>query len=456
MSDLLVLDGIVVTMDKDRSRIKDGAVLIDENRIVRIGKSEELRKEGADKIIRANGGMILPGFVDSHTHAQSTITSLKGFGLEAPGSGLYKRLMTIRVFVPEKQRYFLAMGGCLTALRSGITTIADWDFGENEVAKVVRDIGLRGLLSEYTYGIDFHKTREMGHHVFSEEEADRTFNLALKFIEDWHGKANGRITCSLGPHAPDTCPPEFLSKIREEANKRDLLINTHLAQSDDEVAYVQKLYGKTPTEYLNDEKMLGEKTVVAHCVKIGDVGIDILAKTKTNITICPHIYARRGGTTAMMKFIDAGCNVGLGTDGSMDMVRFMDNGRMAVAFRNNCFGENYEIPSAYKMIEMATINSAKVIGMDKEIGSLEPGKKADIIIVDSMKSHMVPNVDPVTNLVYYGNLNDIKTVIVDGIPVMEEYEIKTINEFNMLEKVQTAARKTWNRFYEDEKDMQIH
>jgi 5-methylthioadenosine/S-adenosylhomocysteine deaminase len=449
MSDLLVLGGMVFTMDNNRKRIKDGAILVNNNRIIKIGKSEELRKEGADKIIDAKGGMILPGFVDSHTHSQSTITSLKGFGLEAPGGGLYKRLMTIRVFVPEKQRYYLAMGGCLTALRSGITTIADWDFGEKEVAKVVRDVGLRGLLSEYTYGIDFHKTKEMGYHVFSEEEADRTFKLALQLIEDWHGKANGRITCSLGPHAPDTCPPEFLSKISKEADKRDLLINTHLAQSDVEVTFVKKLYGKGPTEYLYDENILGKKTVVAHCTRIKDSGISMLSKTKTNVSICPQIYARGGGTTAMMKFAEAGCNVGLGTDGTMDMIRSMEAGRMAVAFRNKFLGENYAVPCAYDMIEMATINSARVIGMDKEIGSLELGKKADIIIIDSMKSHMVPNIDPISNLVYYGNLNDINTVIVDGIPIMEKYNIKTIDEFKMLEKVQITAKDIWNRFNHD-------
>jgi 5-methylthioadenosine/S-adenosylhomocysteine deaminase len=451
----MVLGGTVVTMDKDRKRIVDGAVLVEGNKIVKVGKANELKKEGAEYVIDASSDLILPGFVDSHTHAQSTITSLKGYGLETPGGGLYKRLMTIRVNVPENERYSLAMGGCLTALRSGITTVADWDFGENEVAKVVRDIGLRGVLSEYTYGIDFHKTKDAGHHVFSDEEADRTLKLAFKLVEDWHGKANGRITCTLGPHAPDTCPPEFLSRIKEEAEKKDLWINTHLAQADDEVKYVKKLYGKTPTEYLRDEKILGEKTFVAHITRINEAGIGILASTGTRVSVCPHIYARRGGTTAMMKFLEAGCNVGIGTDGAMDMVRFMDSGRMAVAFRNNYLNENYAVPSAERMVELATIDSAKVVGMENEIGSLESGKKADIIIIDLKKPHMVPMIDPVANLVYYGNLNDVKTVIVDGKPIMKDYSIKTINEAKMLEGTQESAVNTWNRFYPDEEDMKL-
>ena len=315
------------------------------------------------------------------------------------------------------------------------------------VARAVKDLGLRGLLSEYTYGIDFHKTRDAGHHVFSRDEEERTLALALKFVDEWHGKAEGRIKCSLGPHAPDTCPPEFLSKIREEAERRGLMINVHLAQGDDEVRYVMEQRGKTPTEYLRDEGILGERTFVAHCTRIDDDGIGILAETKTKIAICPHNYAKQGGTTAMMKFIEAGCPVGLGTDGAPDMIRFMEAARMAVAFRNKLFGEAYQIPSAQRVLELATIDAAKVIGMENEVGSLEVGKKADIIIVDMKRPHLTPNVDPVANMVYYGNGNDVKTVVIDGIIVMEDWEIKTIDEEKALERTQLAAEETWTRFY---------
>ncbi len=362
--------------------------------------------------------------------------------------------MTIREHVPEDERYYLAMGGCLSDVRFGTTTIADWDFGEEAVARAIQDLGLRALISEYVYGIDFHKTRDAGKHVFSAEEADRTLKLGLDLVDDWHGEADGKIKCSLGPHAPDTCPPDFLAKIRDEADKRDLRINTHLAQSDEELKYVKELYNKTPVEYLQDERILGSKTSVAHCTRITDEGIKILAKTNTSISVCPRIYARRGESTALMKFLRAGCTVGLGTDGGPDMIRYMETAIVSSAFRNTFLGEE-KAPNAQRVLELATIDAAKTIGMQHEIGSLEPGKKADIVIVDMKSPHLVPNVDPVANIVYYGSGSDVKTVIIDGKIVMKDRIIKTVDEREVLEKNQTAAEKIWERYYSHKKEFAL-
>ena len=448
MVDLLVLGGTVVTMDSRRRRIRDGAVAIEGNEIIHVGEAGELKRDGADIVIHAEGDLVLPGFVDTHTHSQSTITSLRGYGLEAPGGGLYQRLMTIRVKVPEEERYYLAMGGCLSALRFGTTTVADWDFGENETARAVRDTGLRGLLSEYVYGIDFHETRDAGTHVFSQEEADRTLAAGLKLVDDWHGEAGGRITCSLGPHAPDTCPPELLSRIREDADGRGLRINTHLAQSREELRYVEKMYGKTPVEYLRDEGILGDKTFVAHCTHITDDGVEALRETDTKICVCPRVYARRGGSTALMKFLEAGCTVGLGTDGGPDMVRYMESAIIASAFRRTFLGE-VPAPDAQRVLELATIDAAGVLGMEGEVGSLEEGKKADVIIVDMKRPHMIPNVDPVANLVYYGSGSDVRTVIIDGEVVMEDWTVRTVDESEVLARTQRAAEDAWLRYYPD-------
>ncbi len=448
MIDLLVLGGTVVTLDPRRRRIGNGAVAVNGNKIAQVGKAHEFEDVQAAITINADGDLVVPGLVDTHFHAQSTTSALKGYGLEAPDSrDLYQRRMPIRVSVPDKERYYLAMGGCLSALRFGTTTVADQEFGEDITATVVRDLGLRGLLSEFIYGIDICKTRDAGFHVFSRQEAERTLDLALKLVRDWHGRANGRITCSLGPHAPDTCPPDLLKSIRTEADRYQLRINTHLAQSRQELTYVNEMWGKTPTEYLRDESILGPETLVAHCTHAADESIKILAETHTSICVCPRVYARRGGSTAMVKFLEAGCKVGLGTDGVPDMVRCMESAIIGAAFRQSCLNEGC-IPKAQQVLELATIKAAEVLGMDREIGSLEAGKKADIIIVDMNRPDMIPSVDPIANLVYYGDGNVVKTVIIDGRVVMEDWVLMTVDESEMLQKIQQAGESVWRRYYD--------
>ncbi len=447
---LLIIGGTVVTQDPNRRIIDDGAVAIAGNKIIEVGKACDLQNKKAEFVIRANGNLILPGFIDTHTHSQSTISSLRGFGLEAPGGGLYQRLMTIRIIIPDEERYYLAMGGSLTSLRFGTTTVADWDFGESITAKVIHVLGLRGLLSEYIYGIDFYETRDAGVHVFSPEEANKTLKAGIKLVEDWHGKSDGRIQCSLGPHASDTCPPGLLERIKDEAEKRNLRINTHLAQSQTEIRSVKKQHNKTPTQYLQDQGILGQKTTVAHCNYISDRGIDTLKETQTKISICPRIYVRRGGSTAMMKFIGSGCQVGLGTDGAPDMIRSMESSIINAGIRTKYHGEG-SIFRAQRALDLATIEAAKVIGMGNEIGSLEPGKKADVIVVDMKKPHMIPNVDSIAYLVYYGSGNDVKTVIIDGKVIMEDRIMKKVDESKILQKTQKAAENVWTRYYENNK-----
>jgi 5-methylthioadenosine/S-adenosylhomocysteine deaminase len=445
MTDILILGGTVITMGPERQRIRDGAVAISGDTISKIGTVDEMGDLEADTVLEARGNLILPGFIDTHTHSQTSITALRGYGFELPWGGLYQRLMTIRVHVPEEERYYIAMNGCLSQLRFGTTTIADWDFGESVVAEVVRDLGIRGLLSEYVYGIDFHETRDAGTHVFSSSEADRTLEKGLQLIEDWHGAENGRIKCSLGPHAPDTCPPELLREILQEARQRNVRLNIHLAQSEGEVQIVRDLYDKSPSEYLLDEGILGPETSAAHCIYLDDAGIQTLRDTGTSICVSPRIYARRGGSTPLMKFLAAGCQVGLASDGDPEIIRNMEMARVAAGFRDSFLGEG-PAPDSQRLLELATIDAARVLGLEDSVGSLEVGKKADVILVDMQRPHLIPNIDPVANLVYYGNGSDVKTVIIDGRVVVQDRQITTVDEESMLQHSEEAALNIWERY----------
>jgi len=450
MFDIVISNATVVTMDSARRIIKRGAVAIEGQQIVGIGKSQELDKEPSDTKIDAEGDLVLPGFIDVHSHVQSAVASLRGYGLEAPVRAAYPRWwrqMMVRRNVSDEDRYYLGMGGCLLDLRFGTTTLADWDFGEDAIAKAVRDLGLRGFLGEYLYGIDFLKTQD-GIYVFSSDDAKRTLKAGLKLVDNWNDQADGRISCFLGPLAPDTCPPQFLGEIKREADIRSLRITTHLAQSQGELKFIKEEYSASPVDYMRD--LLGQNTWVAHCNYITDEGIRVLKETQTKVGLCPHVYAREGESTPLAKFLGQGCIVGLGTDGAPDMIRNMEMAMVAAYFRRGFLSEP-DPPNSQKVLELATIGGAKVLGKDREIGSLEVGKKADIIIIDMNKPHLVPNVDPVANLVYYGNGNDVKTVIIDGKIVMENRTIKTVDEEPILQKTQEAALNAWSKFYSEER-----
>ena len=446
MVDILISGGTVVTLDKERRIIKDGSVAVDGNKITEVGEDQVLRKKyKADKVIEAKGRLVLPGFINAHTHCQTSVISLRGHGVETP-AGLYQRTMPIKEFVSDKERYYIGIAGCLADLRFGVTCIADVDFGETSIAKVVNDTGMRGTLSEYIFSLDYQKTKERGY-TFDPEKEKTSLERSLRFIEDWDGKANGRITCTLGPHAPDACTPELLAKVREEADKRGKKINIHLAQSQEEVDEVKSRYGKTPTEYLRDNGILGPDCFAAHCVYISEKDIKILSETRTGICHCPLGFARGGTAAPLVPWLEAGCIVGLGTDGHPDMIQKMQVAQIAASFRMAISGQGY-MPKANKVLELATIDAAKVLGLEKEIGSLESGKKADVILVDMRKPHLTPSVDPIADLVYFANGNDVETVIIDGKVVMENRMIKTVDEQEMLRHAQKAGERAWERFHE--------
>jgi len=276
---------------------------------------------------------------------------------------------------------------------------------------------------------------------------DKSLSKGLKLIDEWDGKADGRITCDLAPHAPDTCTPELLARVREEADKRGKRITTHLAQVLEEIREIRSMYGVTPFQYLNDSGILGSDCYVAHCIYHRDQDIKLLAETDTKVCHCALGMSFRGNTAPLIPWLEAGITVGLGLDDRPDMIRYMQATRAIAAYRSTMLGQGYP-PKAQQLLELATIGGAKVLGMDEKIGSLEQGKKADVTIVDMRKPHLQPSLDPVADLVFFANGNDVETVIVDGRIIVEKGKILTVDVDDILSKAQKAGERAWNKFYE--------
>ncbi len=446
VTEILILGGTVITMDKNRKIINNGAVAIRDNIINEVGKAEDIKKKyHPDRTIEAEGRLVIPGFVNVHHHTQSSTTKMRGIQMETSG-GLYGRSMPIKEFTPPQDRYYLGMAAIMADVRMGVTTDADQDFGETNIARAMNDIGIRAVVSEYLYSVDFQETKEKGYKVFAPEMEDKTLRAGLKLIDEWDGAADGRITCDLAPHATDTCSPELLGKVREEANKRGKMITTHLAQGMAEIREIKSQYGVTPFQYLLDNDVLGSDCYVAHCIYHTGQDIQILADTDTKVCHCALGMSLGGRTAPLVPWLEAGITVGLGLDDRPDMIRYMQATMTVAAYRRTMLGQGYR-PKAQKLLELATIEGAKVLGKEGEIGSLEKGKKADVTMVDMRKPHLLPSIDPVADLVYFANGNDVETVIIDGKVIVEDGKILTVSEHEMLQNAQEAGQRAWNNFY---------
>lgn len=444
MGELLILNGMVITMDGDKRIFKNGGVAINDDKIAEVGKNDEIQKKySTETIIDARNKLVLPGLVNCHTHVGLTIC--RGTCEDHPSS-LWDIMMPIMEFATKEDLYKTGMLGCLELIRFGSTTIAENSESASKAAHAIQEVGLRGVVSELINDIDIHTLKKSHKYEFLPERGEKRLKDNVKLIKEWDGKADGRIQCIFGPQAADWCSEGILCKVREYADKYRKSITIHLGQDLKEIQRIRDLYNKTPFQYLQDIGLLGSDVLAAHCYHITDEDIGILKDMDTKVSHNPGINTKRGAAAPLLKFLKKGITVGLGTDNFYgDMI---ENMKLAIVTARLIGFQGTE-PKPMRVLEMATIGGARALGMEKEIGSLEPGKKADIIIVDMRKPHLMPIINPIANLIHSGNGNDVETVIIDGRIIEQGRVIKTVDEEKVLSQAQEASDKIWQKFIEE-------
>lgn len=423
--DILLRDGYIITMDAQRRVFKRGSVAIEGDRISAVGK--EVR-ERADVVIDAGGKAVLPGVINAHTHLSMTL--LRGVADDMPlMEWLENKVWPIERNLKGQDCYAGALLGCLEMIKSGTTCFADQYFFMEDVASAVEEAGIRGVLS---YGIIERDDPERRR---SELQAGE------KLVKEYHGTANGRILTMFGPHASYTCSPECLMQVKELARKYEVGIHTHISESRDEVERVAKKYGRRPVEHLDAIGFLGPEVLAAHCVWLTEQEISILRKRGVKPVHSPVSNMKTAsGVAPVPEMLAAGIPVALGTDGAasnnaLDMFSEMK----FAALLNKVHKLDPTAVPAQAVLEMATINGAIALGMQDEIGSLEVGKKADVLLVDLKRPHFVPLHNVISHLVYNAVGSDVDTVIVDGEIVMRERKVLTVDEDKVLEGAQKAS-----------------
>lgn len=406
--------------------VKRGSLLIQDEKIVEI--SDKINFNNAEKVIDAEGKIIIPGLVNTHTH--SPMTLMRGLADDMPlDTWLNEHIWPVEANLNGEHCYAGALLACAEMIKSGTTCFNDMYFFMDHVAKAVDESGLRGVLS--------HGMIDFGEETKRKEE----FKETRRIIKKCHNTADGRIKVSYGPHSPYTCSKELLEAVKREAEKFDVGIHIHVSETQKEISDVLEAQGKRPFEYLDEIGFLDGNVTAAHAVWVSEDEIEIIKKRDVKISHNPTSNMKlSSGISPVQNLHNKGICMSLGTDGAasnnnMDMFEEM---KIATLLQKVSTMDP-TVMNAEDTFKMATLNGARALGLENEIGSVEVGKKADIAIVDMKTPKLTPVRNPVSHLVYSANGWDVDTVICNGELLMENRELITLDETEVLIIAENAS-----------------
>jgi len=429
--DLLVTADYVLTFNQGKTVLEDGALAITGDSIVAVDRASVLRnKIDARDILDASGCLVMPGLINLHTHA--AMTCFRGLADDIPHQKwLYEHIFPAEAHhVSEEMVYWGTMLAIVEMIKSGTTTFCDGYFCEDGAAKAVAASNIRAIVAQGV--IDFP----------APGVPDPRINVkaAEAFVFRWQDKSANLIP-SIFCHSPYTCSPETLTSAKEVCRQHGVLFQIHLAESMSEVEEIQKRYGRRPAEHLSSLGLLDGETLCHHAVWVTDEEIELLAQNGVGVSHNPESNMKlASGVAPVPKMLANGINLGLGTDGcasnnNLDMFQEMDT---AAKLHKVHLGDP-TLCSAIEVVAMATSGGASALGLSGEVGSLEPGKKADIITIDLNQPHLTPMYEPCSHLVYAARGADVRDVIIDGRMVMGQRQLVDMDEKEIMAKVREIA-----------------
>ena len=407
---------------------KKQSLLIKDDLIAEI--SDEIDDSNADKIIDAEGKILLPGLINTHTHLSMTL--FRGLADDLSlDSWLNDHIWPMEANLNGDYCYIGALLGAVELIKSGTTTFSDMYFYMEDVARAVDDAGIRAVLS---YGmIDFGDAER--------REAEIKENMAL--YDACNGMADGRIKVFFGPHSPYTASEELLVKVRELADEHNIGIHIHVSETQKEINDSLDERGIRPFEYLEKIGFLGSDVVAAHCVWLSDEEIEIIKKHGVKVSHNPCSNMKlASGVAPVSKLIENDICVSIGTDGAssnnnLDLIEELKTASLLQKVSTL----DPKVLTSDEAIEMATIKGAEALGLDDEIGSIEVGKKADIILIDTNSANMVPDSSSLSsNVIYSANGSNVDTTICNGKILMENKKLTTLDEDEIYAKAKQAIK----------------
>lgn len=435
--ELVVRGGFVLTMDDSMTIHFPGSVAVSRDRIVAVGSTKELDTNiRAEKILDATGQVVMPGLINTHTHLG--MGYLRGMG---DGMTLYdwrsKITVPVRSHAVAEDNYATTMVGCVESIRGGVTTVCDTIDYLPAAAAAVKETGIRAIIS-------LHMNDE--NDVLKSDELIQETKLRF---EQFHDTAEGRIRLMVAVHAPYSCSEKLLKGARELADHYMTGLNMHLAESLDEEKEILAHYGLSPTQYAESIGLLGPDLLAAHFVWVSDTDIQIAAKHGIKIAHNPASNLKlASGISPVPKLLQNGIVVGLGTDSSVSSNRLdiFEAMKLASLIHNGVTHDPLAI-TPYQVLKMATCDGARAIGLDRMIGSLEVGKKADFITIDFRdKSHLTPHFfevpeNIISHLVYAIQSSDVRYVVINGRVLFDGVRVVSVDEKDVIAEAQARAQR---------------
>ena len=408
---ILIVGATVLPMtasSADSTKYYTGTVGISDGRIVFVGPTDAVREDEShfrqthpDDLIILDGKdqLLMPGLINLHNHVSMTL--LRGYADDmALMPWLTEKIWPFEAKMTAEEIYWGARLGIAEMLLGGTTTFVDMYWHADEVIRAARESGIRGVICPTFVGSNYD--------TFEQE--------ALRILQDPTLKNDPRIRVRLAPHAPYTCPPDTLRKAMSLCERFGVGIHTHVSETQDEQRMIRETYGKTPAEHLRDVGLFEYPTLAAHCVYLSESDLEIFSRYNVAIAHNPHSNMKlASGIAPVTRMRAHGLAVGFGTDGpssnnDLDMWEEMRTGSL---LQKVSTGDPCAL-SAYETLQMATVDGARAIGMEGELGIIAPGARADLLLIDTRRAHLTPCHDWIANLAYSAKASDVDTVIVEG------------------------------------------
>mgnify|MGYP002509680651 FL=1 len=405
----LIKNVTVLTMNPNADIYGNGYVLIEDSRILEAGAGAG--PSGADCTVDGRGGILMPGMINAHSHIP--MIPFRSMGDDCPDR-LRKFLFPLELeamtaeLIYKSTRY-----AACELLLSGVTTVADMYYFEDQVAMACEEMGMRAWVGETIINME----------TCDAKNTEESLKQGEALLEKWND--HKRIHPMIAPHATNTNPPETLKAAYDLAMAHGAFYMLHVSEMDYEMDFFRKTYDKTPVEFLYDLGVLGPKTLAAHCIHLTDHDMELLAETGTRVVHCAGSNTKSGkGICPVRDLKTAGVTVAVGTDGpsSGNTLDLFTQFRMIPLLQKTKYHDRSIFPAG-EVVEMGTMGGAYALGAEKEIGSIEPGKQADLVLVETESVNMFPVYNPCSALVYSANSSNVDSVWVDGRQLVKDHKL---------------------------------
>ena len=425
----------IMTLDPERRIIQDGSIIVEGQRIIQVGKATELESVKADRVIDGSEMVVTPGFCNGHMHI-SYAHATRGVFPDDLGASYLPNVFKLQGEMTEEEEYYTSLLAITELLRYGTTCFLDPGSTKHleTCMKAYEESGCRIIVGWHVAD----RPNPLNLPVSSTAEA---ISMMDQTIQSFDNRLDGRMRAWAMPFSPSFSTEELLRGAKELADRYGTGLTLHFNNSPQAVEASLSQHGKRPAEYLEDIGVLGPSTLLAHCLGIDQGEVDVMARTDTKAVMCPTAAIKGGAgmtrTALLPELLRAGVTVGLGTDAgnNSNLVETMRSMYLAAVLYKDGREDVGMIP-AETALEMATIKGAEALGLGDEIGSIEPGKKADLVLFDTKRPEWRTIFNPVNNLVYNADGRSVHTVIIDGKVVVENHEPLFVDQWELIQRVQ--------------------